>query len=761
MRYSNTMWAAIFIVALAMPHVARGATYTWTGNDIDSNWASPGNWDNGTPVDGSNLVFPLGANRLGNNNNLPATTSFSAVTISGSGYTLSGNVLFARSITTTNATGSNSVIMGVQGDSLTINSSTAGTSFSLQGISVTQSVTFTGAGTTTVNSFINGGVFGTNTLIKDGAGVLILKSPSTVTATGYVGNGWLGSVEVKAGTLQLGQSDQFPRLSSVIVDAGGTLDLQDFSDACGNLAGAGAVNRHGIANSTHLFTVGANNADVVFSGTLSDSGNFQKVGTGALTMSGNNPFNGLVLAEGGVLSITGTMSAASFQPKNKGTLNGTGSIGSVSVLAGTLGAGTPAATGILNTQNVAFNGAGTLSLRLNGATAGAGYDQIKATGSVDVTNATLNLTVGSTSNVGDKVTLIDNDGADAIVGTFAGLTEGMRFASSGNEFTISYIGGDGNDVVLTNVSGSASGTIRDASGAPIVGVSVSNGAISTLTAADGTYAINLADGPITITPTKTGYSFNPPSRQVTGAGGSITGQDFTGVLILVSVSGNVALADGSGLSGVVVSDGVRFGTSDSSGNFKITGVPYGQCTLSPGKAGYFFTPPSMDVTVQGDTSGVNFVAGRSSADQALPLTVKKLSFKLNFAKSGNDTFALTGSLSIPAGFITKGQQVTLLIGNITKNFTLDAKGNAKSGSDSFKVAIKSKKGVVAAQTSAFTVKGGKGDYVSGLAGTGVSNTNASSMPVTIPVLLIFNNSTFGKNQPQVFSAKVGKNGSTK
>ena len=72
MRYSNTMWAAIFIVALAMPHVARGATYTWTGNDIDSNWASPGNWDNGTPVDGSNLVFPLGANRLGNNNNLPA-----------------------------------------------------------------------------------------------------------------------------------------------------------------------------------------------------------------------------------------------------------------------------------------------------------------------------------------------------------------------------------------------------------------------------------------------------------------------------------------------------------------------------------------------------------------------------------------------------------------------------------------------------------------------------------------------------------------
>lgn len=40
---------------------------------------------------------------------------------------------------------------------------------------------------------------------------------------------------------------------------------------------------------------------------------------------------------------------------------------------------------------------------------------------------------------------ISNDLADAVVGTFNGLAEG---ATVGSGFTISYHGGDGNDVVL-------------------------------------------------------------------------------------------------------------------------------------------------------------------------------------------------------------------------------------------------------------------------------------------------------------------------
>ena len=65
--------------------------------------------------------------------------------------------------------------------------------------------------------------------------------------------------------------------------------------------------------------------------------------------------------------------------------------------------------------------------------------------------------VFSTSNafvptVGQTFTIINNDEADAITGTFNGLSEGgtiSNFLGSGLNAAISYRGGTGNDVVLT------------------------------------------------------------------------------------------------------------------------------------------------------------------------------------------------------------------------------------------------------------------------------------------------------------------------
>ena len=44
--------------------------------------------------------------------------------------------------------------------------------------------------------------------------------------------------------------------------------------------------------------------------------------------------------------------------------------------------------------------------------------------------------------------IIDNDGADAVSGTFAGLAQGTRVNLGGLNLSITYTGGDGNDVVL-------------------------------------------------------------------------------------------------------------------------------------------------------------------------------------------------------------------------------------------------------------------------------------------------------------------------
>ena len=50
-------------------------------------------------------------------------------------------------------------------------------------------------------------------------------------------------------------------------------------------------------------------------------------------------------------------------------------------------------------------------------------------------------------------TIINNDGVDAVSGTFAGLAEGATFAIGSQNYRISYVGGTGNDVTLSVTNG--------------------------------------------------------------------------------------------------------------------------------------------------------------------------------------------------------------------------------------------------------------------------------------------------------------------
>ena len=90
-------------------------------------------------------------------------------------------------------------------------------------------------------------------------------------------------------------------------------------------------------------------------------------------------------------------------------------------------------------------------MQLNGTTAGAGYDQLNVTGTVDLSSLGSGLTgtAGFTPVAGTTFTIINNDGTDPVVGTFAGKPEGSTITLSGLVFSISYVGGTGNDVVLT------------------------------------------------------------------------------------------------------------------------------------------------------------------------------------------------------------------------------------------------------------------------------------------------------------------------
>src|SRR5262249_41898785 len=73
--------------------------------------------------------------------------------------------------------------------------------------------------------------------------------------------------------------------------------------------------------------------------------------------------------------------------------------------------------------------------------------QVQVSGAVTIAGTlTLNLLSGSIS-AGQSFTLIDNDGSDAVNGTFSGLPEGATVTLAPYHLRISYAGGDGNDVV--------------------------------------------------------------------------------------------------------------------------------------------------------------------------------------------------------------------------------------------------------------------------------------------------------------------------
>lgn len=64
----------------------------------------------------------------------------------------------------------------------------------------------------------------------------------------------------------------------------------------------------------------------------------------------------------------------------------------------------------------------------------------------------LNLTCNVTVPLGTTFTLLDKQKTGAISGTFSGLPQGATNNVGGQQFVISYVGGNGNDVVLTMVN---------------------------------------------------------------------------------------------------------------------------------------------------------------------------------------------------------------------------------------------------------------------------------------------------------------------
>jgi hypothetical protein len=184
------------------------------------------------------------------------------------------------------------------------------------------------------------------------------------------------------------------------------------------------------------------NASAAPGGNGSDNANYQTITAGIAGA-----------LKGGTVSVAGGTYGESVNVNKNVTVKGsftiTGTL-TTSVTGATLSPGN--SPGIINSGSLSLTGGSNVDVELNGTTVGTQYDQLNVTGSVSLGGATLNVSTGFTPTPGNTFIIVNNDGNDPVTGTFNSLPEGATVFGGGNAFSISYAGGDGNDVVLTAIA---------------------------------------------------------------------------------------------------------------------------------------------------------------------------------------------------------------------------------------------------------------------------------------------------------------------
>jgi hypothetical protein len=198
-------------------------------------------------------------------------------------------------------------------------------------------------------------------------------------------------------------------------------------------------------------------------GALNGSGTISITGHGAW-ITGTGTFSGTI---NGRMNVSGSLPSATVN----GSISGVGTVGNATATAPfSPGNESPwktfgfdVAAGVLHTKSLVLNAGARFDLVPGGTS-----DQVQVAGTVTIGGSLIVDILSGAPATGQTFTIIDNDGADPVSGTFAGLPEGAVIAVATSAFVISYHGGDGNDVVLTAVStqkswnGSVSGLWSDA-----------------------------------------------------------------------------------------------------------------------------------------------------------------------------------------------------------------------------------------------------------------------------------------------------------
>jgi fibronectin-binding autotransporter adhesin len=385
-------------------------------------------------------------------------------TATATGSTIEGSGSFRLNITTTFTIADGAAATDLR-ISATVTEGFLGSRFIKTGAG-TLELAGTNANTYTGGTTVNEGVLALNNDAIDGA---VSKSLVIGDSTGAAGSAVVrllrpseipddGTIAIHSdGRLDLNGRDEAIGLltldgGSSVTTGPGSLTL--FNNVIVNAAGASSpatmTGNLSLAGSIRTFTVADRAAAVDLQiDAIVFGGGLIKDGAGRMVLTGANTYSGTTTVNAGVLQVDGSQPTSAVSLAG-GTLAGGGTVGPIAATGGTIAPGllTVSAPVVLRSGNLAL-GAATFTPLISG-TVGGVADQIAVTGTVNLTGATLTPTrTGTPVPGGQSIVLISNDGTDPIVGTFAGLPQGATVTVNGQLFTVSYTGGDGNDVWLT------------------------------------------------------------------------------------------------------------------------------------------------------------------------------------------------------------------------------------------------------------------------------------------------------------------------
>lgn len=435
-------------------------------------------------------------NQLAGGGTMVGTLNSYALRIVNSGG--SSNVLELGSNSLNMANGGTLLYAGSPGDNYTINGGSGQVKVNNGNQSLNMNIF---DGTLTVNANI--GVTGTGSLVKAGAGTLVVGGSQSSNIATYIQQGVFrlanasglgstagGTIVQGGAALELSQTTALTPLDITVgaealsingtgISNEGALRNHSGTNTYGGLITIGVsgarINANavssltltgGIATTlTQDVTIGGAGNTTVSTTAISGSGNLIKDGAGTLTLSATNTYTGTTTVGGGAgskLIVNGNISTSVLTTVQTGaTLGGSGTVGALTINSG--GIFSPGNSPGITTVNGNYIQNGTLQVEIEGGTAGNGngfHDQVVVNGTVTLNSLLTLTTFTGTYAANNLLFILLNDGTDAISGTFTGLAQGASVGTyAGFDWQISYTGDStgpaftgGNDVVLLAVT---------------------------------------------------------------------------------------------------------------------------------------------------------------------------------------------------------------------------------------------------------------------------------------------------------------------